>query len=190
MIVDMTKFTPNEGGSLTVYPEGIYKVQVTANERCTASTGFPQIKWSTDIVEPQEYAGKKLTFFTGMTDKTVFRTLNAIYACSVDLPRAKLDTDGPIFDKALAACLHQTLGVEVVEAEYNGKPKNDMKNFMRDPDNQDVKSVGTDEVPEFLREPGQDDEEQTPPSTKQIKAAEKAGLIKKGSSILKPQPKR
>ena len=114
--------------------------------------------------------------------------------CSSDLQVAnalsKIDTDGPIFDKALATCQHQTLGIEVIETEYQGKPKNDMKNFMRDPDNQDVISVGSDDLPEFLREPGQDDEEQTPPSTAQISAAQKAGLIKKGSSILKPQPKR
>jgi len=184
MIIDMTKFSPNEG-SFTVYPDGIYKVQVSnVPERCVASTGFPQFKWSTEIVEPQEYAGKKFTFFTGDTDKSIFRTLNAIYGCGVDLPRAKLDTESPLFDRALAACQHKCLGLDVVESEYKGKPKNDINNFLRDPDNQDIVSIGSDDVPAFLREPGEDSEE-LPPAVKQ---AEK--MFKGKASIIKPSHKR
>ena len=192
MQVDLTKYTPGEGGSLTIYPDGIYKVQILGTERTVSQptaanpNGFPQIKWSTSIVEPAEFQGKKLTFFTGLTEKTVWRTLNAIYGCGVDLPKVQLDTDGALFDRILGTCQHLTLGVELIETSYQGKPKNDIQNFLRDPD-QDPVSVEADDLPAFLREPGQDDDEVP---AKHIEAAQKAGLIKKGSSILKPQPPR
>lgn len=110
------------GGSREVYPTGTYKVEITNWKECTSSKGTPQIRWFSEIKEPDEYHGKTLVEHTPLTDASLWRIASLVKGCGIDLSNLpKMEIGSEAFKRVLDACVHQTTMWNVT---YNEQYKN------------------------------------------------------------------
>ena len=122
-----------ETSSTFVYPAGTYYVRVVSWERVKASTGTPQIRWTNEIVAPEQHRGRNIFEHTPVTEKSLFCIANFVAACGVDTGNyLPMDTDSFKFDSILNACKERRLYFQVQEATYNGKAKNDIVDYQPD----------------------------------------------------------
>jgi len=112
------------GSDYEVFPTATYKVEVTGWDRTKASTGTPQIRWFSKILDPEEYKGKALCQHTPLTEKAFFKTAGLVQACGVNLDELpEMDFDSSAFNAVLNACVGRTTFWSIVENEQYGNNK-------------------------------------------------------------------
>ena len=143
-----------DGGSYTVYPTGTYRVKVLDVEETTANTGTPQLKFSCEIVEPSEYAGKKYTEFIPTLDSVLWKVMQLVYGCGIDVDKLPdMDSTSPVFRKVVNACKGKEAWFYIEKSQYNGKDKNGVANFQRIEGNDLVEiDVESEDVPDWCKE--------------------------------------
>lgn len=146
----------SQGGDLTVYPEGTYKVSITGYEQVTASTGTQQIRWRATILEPTDYINKPITTHTALTDKSLWKIARLVKACGIDMKAlGTMEVNSPAFLKVLDRTLRRTTYWHLtVTLDNKGKERNEIDDFKLDSE-QAVELAADnsiDETPEFLRE--------------------------------------
>ena len=87
-----------EPGNSIVYPAGAYKVRLLDYEFTTASTGTPQVKWKSEIVEPEEHKGRYIITFTALTEKAIWKVSNLIGGFGIKFNPNSIDTDAASFN--------------------------------------------------------------------------------------------
>lgn len=158
MRVDFQK--EGEGG-FTLYPEGTYHVRIESIERTMATTGNEQVKWLARITGGQ-FSGGKVTEFTPLTERGIWRTVKMIKSCIGMKSFGSLkviDTNEALFDMVLKSCVGKELQWLIGHKEYNGKQQIDIIDFLPLPqENLDEEVMSLNDLPDFLKDrmPGQE----------------------------------
>ena len=133
-----------------VFPDGTYKVVIEKQERCTASTGTPQIRWYAKILEPSEFKGKSFCIHTPLTEKSLWKVASLVDGCGLtDLP--PIDTESELFAKITATCVGRTAYWRNAKSTYEGSERNEIVNFSQDTDQNLITVSLKDDTPEFAR---------------------------------------
>lgn len=145
-----------EANNNPVYPKGAYKVELVSFERTKASTGTPQIRWKTRIILPEAHAGRFLFDHTALTEKALWRIANLVDGFGIDLSKlGNMSTDTGMFDDVCRACVGRTSFWRNEEGVNNntGQPKNNIVEFIRDPEQMPLALDGTTspDAPDFVK---------------------------------------
>lgn len=120
-----------------VYPSGTYLVECTGWQECETRAGKPQIRFFTEIKEPEIYKGKTLIDHTALSEAALWRLANLVQGFGVDLssvPKMTIGSEG--FKKLLDQCVRRTSFWTIIHDEqYNN---NKVESYSPDP-SQDVK---------------------------------------------------
>lgn len=149
MNIDWSKETKN-----MVYPEAVYKVRIDSYERCTAGTGTPQIRWKGTILEPQAFANKTVIEHNTLTEKSLWKLAWMVQACGVNVSKLpKMDVESAVFNRVLDACKYRTTYWYLKESiTPSGNPKNDVTDYKKDSEQEELEVTIEEDVPEFLKE--------------------------------------
>ena len=140
-------------GSGPIFPDGTYKIKIIDYERVKASTGTLQIRWKGTVLEPVEHKGRPLTIHTPLTEKSIWKVKNLIFACGIDTSKLPdgMDTNSSQFSKVCDLCVDRTTFWRNAQgADLKGNPKNEIVQFIQDPE-QGLIAV-EDDAPAFARE--------------------------------------
>lgn len=135
-------------GEFPKYPDGTYKVQISElTEQTAKNTGTPQIMWTAVIKDAhdKQFIGKKITCFTPLTPKALWRVANLVQACNVDLSNCgSMAVGSPSFKAVLQSCVGKSTYWKVAyDKTYDN---NKVEEFIRD-EKQPVTEPGVQDDP-------------------------------------------
>jgi len=138
-----------EGNSRIVYPENTYQVMITKWERTESfKKKTPQIKWTAEIITPDEHKGRPIIEYTLLTEASLWRIAKFVQACGVDTSALKkMDTESPIFDAVLNTCVsRQVAWIVVEEVSNDGVLRNDITEYRTLPDQEIIQPIIGDDI--------------------------------------------
>lgn len=113
---DMTMDWKNEAsGDFPVYKVDkptTFKVEIQSwEEKASKNQGTPQILWNATIRDASnaEWIGGKISCFTPLTPKALWRVANLVQGCGIDLSNCgKMQVGSDAFRSVLDSCVHRT----------------------------------------------------------------------------------
>ncbi len=146
------------GGAAPVYDTGTYTIKITEVERGESyNKKTPQLEWKGVVLEPESKKGRPINDYTYLTDRAMFRVVNMIAGCGVDITSLPaMDTESSSFNKVIRACVGRITKWDVVKrTDDDGKERNSVE-AMHPYEDQEPISLNhvhlEDDEPDFLKE--------------------------------------
>jgi hypothetical protein len=142
----------DENTGITIYPAAMYEVKIKAVDMGVASTGNPQAKFSAEIAAGR-YTGKRITEFCVLTEKALWRVAKLVKACGIDIKKLGImDLGSQAFKNVLNMCVGKHVNWLVEEKSYNGRPQNEILDYLPVATVDDDPTVLLNDLPAFLNE--------------------------------------
>ncbi len=106
-----------------VYPDGKYIVEITNKSKTARSQeGGAYIRWIAEIIEPDEFAGKLISWQTSLLPQSLWVLKKLMETIEVPFDENGFETN---------ECIGKVLGVENKVREYNGEDRNNVTGYIK-----------------------------------------------------------
>jgi len=109
-------------GGFEVYPDGEFIIEVSEKSKIKKSEAGAYIMWIGEIIEPEEFAGKLISWSTSLLPQSLWVLKNMMETVDV-----AFDEDGFEMEDAFG----KTIGVENQVREYNGRDRNNVVRYFK-----------------------------------------------------------
>jgi hypothetical protein len=174
--IDFTQEESGGGGRVRV-PEGDYKARVFAVKPDTSKEGNPMLVWTFEGVSGK-LKGKKLTDYTSLTPKALWKVRSILEALGVEAPSKS------VFELPTKKVLNKELGITLEDDEYNGKISSKIQDYIdidtlenndSDDDDDDEEDLEDEETED---DEDEDDDEEKENDDDGLNELDRAGLKK------------
>lgn len=108
---------------------GFFEIEVTKCEVTTSQrTGNPYMAWELTVINDEEYAGRKLFFNTGLTQKSLWTLKRALEALNFE--QDSINDDDLTFGEICESVIGEQAVAEVVIREYQGTERDNVQRLL------------------------------------------------------------